>query len=431
MTGDLGSRRDWISAEHDEGSVRLRAYQGKVVHIADSQGARTGLARAEGDKNRTTPVKIHSVIALLVAGFAPAPSQAGDWYLNGIGGTSPYQIWAYGDDGLPLQASPVISPGSGISHIAWPSAIKVGSTYKVFASAYISGWTQVHLFTSTDGLSFTSQGSVFSANASEISGIGPTHVSYDPSASEPYTMYYLVRGAGGPGPKIDVATSVDGVTWTRQGTAVSASMSEETGGLSISYACRRADGEYVLLYHGYEEDLQNGTALVATSSSPLGPFTNKTVLMNWDDFESTLTGNAGENTGLVHSGAKVPIGIPLVVVGSTQEVIVAKRQDGTRLWFDRPLLANHSSTNLYSAARRKVDFSYLKEMPNGSWRAFATIYGPAVGVHAEYVTTASATALTGPWIFDGSGLRFTPWLSATQLSAENPTPLTSSDSCAN
>jgi hypothetical protein len=59
-----------------------------------------------------------------------------------------------------------------------------------------------------------------------------------------------------------------------------------------------------------------------------------------------------------------------------------------------------------------------------------TVYGPQPGVFAEYTTEASAPDLDGPWTWDNTGIRFSPWLNATLYSAENPTPLTQDPSCA-
>jgi hypothetical protein len=117
----------------------------------------------------------------------------------------------------------------------------------------------------------------------------------------------------------------------------------------------------------------------------------------------------------------VPIGIPIVIVGTSQEVIVVKRQIGNRLWFDRPLLYTHTNAALYSAARAKVEISYAREMPNGKWTGVATVYGPYPGIAAEYTTNIRADAAGGPWTFTGEGLRFQAWLPGKLRSTENPT----------
>ncbi len=42
-------------------------------------------------------------------------------------------------------------------------------------------------------------------------------------------------------------------------------------GCRMSYACRRANGEYVIFYHGYYNNMRNAVALVATANSARGP----------------------------------------------------------------------------------------------------------------------------------------------------------------
>lgn len=354
------------------------------------------------------------------------------WYLNATGPSAPYQIWALDDDGTPKTVAPVIAPPAGALHVAWPSAIQVGATIRVYASAYIGGWNVVRLWTSSDGITFTDQGTVFAADTSEPYGVGPAHVTYDPSLATPWSLFYLVRSASGPGPSIAVATSADGITWARQGVVLTASLPEEAGGLSMTYACRRANGDYVMVYHGYSADHSKGVALIAEASSPTQPFTGKTIVKTFDGFTTTITGSAGENTGTVPSGVTVSLGIPLLArAGGTKETIVAKRQDGTRVWFDRPLLNSYSAGELHSMARNKVDLSYIREMPDGTWTGIFTVYGPASGVLAEYTTEGAASSLTSPWSYTGTGLRFTPWLPATASSMENPVPLVSHASCAN
>ena len=358
-------------------------------------------------------------------------AQAFDWYLNGMGPSAPYQIWAYRDDGFPSSIKPVIPLPSGASALAWPSAIQVGSIVRVYASVKYESWSAVRLWTSHDGINFADQGVVFTSNSDEPHGIGPTYVMYEPSVSEPYKMYYLVRGASGPGPSIAVATSTDGINWTRYGKVISASLTEEAGGLSMSYACRRANGNYVLVYHGYSSDLSKGVALVAQANSPTSTFTGKTIIKSYDGFDATINAAAGRNFGTVPSGITVPLGIPLLVLDENREQIVAKAQDSTRVWFDRPFLYSHSSTPIYSMARRKVEASYLKELWDGSWKGIFTIYNPVDNVAAEYTTEASASSLTGTWSYTGSGFRFQPWIPDVFWSIENPTPLLSHASCAN
>ena len=243
-------------------------------------------------------------------------------------------------------------------------------------------------------------------------------------------MYYLVRGSSGPGPSIGLATSFDGISWTRRGTVISASLPEEAGGLSLAYACQRSNGEYVLVYHGYSSDLEKGVALVATASPPIHIFSGKTIVKSFDNFSTTITATAGANNGTVELGVIVPLGIPLLINGQARETVVAKRQDGTQIWFDHPLLNSYAGAMLYSMAKNKVELSYIKEKPDGTWAGIFTLYNPAA-LLAEYTTEGTAPSLTGPWDYSKTGLRFLPWPLGTLYSLENPSPLVTSASCAN
>lgn len=368
------------------------------------------------------------VLATLTTGTAHADV----WYLNGSGPGTPPQLWAFGDDGLPLSADPVVAVSAKLRAIAWPSAVRVGSAIRLYASAYSGGWNTVRLWRSEDGVTFADLGAVFAADVSEPHGVGPTHVMYEPGAPEPYTMYYVVRGPSGPGGVIAVATSRDGTSWTRKGTVLSASLPEEASGLSVSYACRRDDGDRVLVYHGYSLNATKGVAIVATARGGVTrPFAGKSVVKRFDDFDTTLTGGAGQRDATVPPHVTVPLGIPLLIGDATaREAIVATRQKGRSLGFDRPLSRGYSGAPLYSMARNKTDLSHVRELPDGAWRGIFTLYKPAALV-AEYTTEGLASSLTGPWRYAGKGFRFRPSLPGTLHSLENPTPLVGDASCRN
>lgn len=352
------------------------------------------------------------------------------WFLNGNGTTGKYQIFAFGDDGRPDSVLPVVPATGALLHVAWPSAIQVGNERWLLASGYDgSRWGSLYRWVSTDGGPWVARGPWFSANAAEPYGIGPAHVLIDPGAADPFIVVYLVRGPSGPGNIIAVATSPDGVTWTRRGPILGKTLPQETGGLAMSYACRQQSGEWAVFYSGYSADLTRAAALVATGPSLLAPLTDKSVMLEGNSQQTTLTANPAETTATV--GAVVQTGMPyLIVDGAYTEVIVPVAQEGNRLWLDRPLFYRHTNAVLTSMAARKIDPSYAQQQPDGAWRGIMTVYGPQAGVFAEYTTEASAPDIDGPWTWDNTGLRFSPWLNGTLYSAENPTPLTHDASCA-
>ena len=55
--------------------------------------------------------------------LTPNECLAAIWYLNATGPGVPYQIWAFNDDGLPKTLAPTIPLPTGVSFLAWPSAI--------------------------------------------------------------------------------------------------------------------------------------------------------------------------------------------------------------------------------------------------------------------------------------------------------------------
>lgn len=368
------------------------------------------------------------IAALLIVGIPGAARAETQWFLNGNGTDNTYRIWQFADDGLPL-TTPVVLPPPGYRHVAWPSAVRIGDARHVYASVYDGKkWGEIHLW-QDDGKGFDHRGARFVADpVAEPHGVGPAQLVYEPAEPEPYALYYLVRGAAGPGQAIALATSKDGATWTRRGNVITATLPEEASGLTMSYACRASDGDFVLAYSGYFEGAAKAAAL-AVKGPREGPFTDKTVIARPDGFQATVTTGPAENFGLFPDRVSVPIGMPLLIVdGDYNETVVPIKQVGRTVFFDRPTFFAHPSASVFSMAASKIDPSFIEETPDG-WRGIFTVYGPAPGSFAEYTTEFSAPSPTGQWTPDGAGLRFTPWQNETLRSTENPTPLVRDASC--
>ncbi|MCA9880651.1 MAG: hypothetical protein KC442_22800 [Thermomicrobiales bacterium] len=370
-----------------------------------------------------------AVMLVVIPARLASADEPHQWFLNANGTTNTYQIFAFNDDGTPQSVTPVASPEAPLVHLAWPSAIQVKNERWLLASGYDgSQWGSVHRWVSTDNGPWVAKGPWLTADASEPYGLGPAHVLIDPEAPEPFSVIYLVRGASGPGDTIAVATSADGVTWRRHGPILSKSLPQEAGGLTLGYACRDTAGQWVVWYSGYSTDLTRAAALVATGDSLLHPMVDKIVMMEGDNNSTGITANQAENTAIV--GTTLKLGTPhLIIDGAHNELVVPVVQDDSRIWLDRPLLYQHTNATIVSMAARKVEPSYAQEQPDGSWKAIMTVYGPQPGIFAEYTTEASAPNLNGPWTFDASGIRFSPWLNSTRYSTENPTPLAHGPSC--
>lgn len=353
------------------------------------------------------------------------------WFLNGNGTTEKYQIFEFADSGLPRSVTPVAAPTAPIQHVAWPSAVQVEDERWLLASGYDGkSWDTILRWVSTDNETFSAKGPWFRADATEPFGIGPAHVMFDPDAREPFTVIYLVRGEAGPGSTIAVATSANGQTWRRHGAVIVQSLPQEAGGLTMSYACQMQDGDWALFYSGYSEDLTHAAALVATGPSLFEPLTKKLVLLEGDNAMTSISALQAENTATV--GTALEIGMPhLIIDPVSNELVVPIQQDGSRVWFDRPLLFDHPDATIASMAASKIDPSYAQQREDGSWRGIMTLYGPQPGVFAEYTAEVSAPELDGKWSFENTGVRFSPWMASTLYSTENPTPLTHGTNCTN
>lgn len=338
----------------------------------------------------------------------------GQWVLNNRGPGTNYRIHRFEDDGHPADFAPLPLP-VGATHNAWASAIETGSQRVIYASSFRgSQWATIDRWVE-DGTSWTHTGTVFTADGSEPYGIGPSWIGYDAGT---WVMYYLVRGAAGPGPEIRYATSPDGISWTRRGTVITAQGGHSVDGLSLGTACRASDGTIVVGYHGYSQGATRGVALMATAPDLAGPFSPPVVMMEPDGWSSVMTGVGGTAHFTVSSGVTVPLGIPLIT--GLGEIIVADAQHGVDVFTRWPLVSSHANTSVTSMAARKVEPSYLEEHPDGTWTGFFTLYGAVDSPLNEYVTGVQAPALTGPWTFSRSGLSFNPFFAGGRLSSENP-----------
>lgn len=352
------------------------------------------------------------------------------WFLNHYGTAGQYKVSRFNKDGtIHLPAFACANPFGSIAHFFQPSAIRVDGVTKLFVvGETTSGNFGIHLFTSTDNIAFSYYGQVFTPNGSEPNGITQANVFYDENQPDPFLMYYVVRGMNGPG-SIAVASSPDGVTWTRHGTVLSPSGSDETYGISLGWVCKDPDnGDMVLWYNGFStSDYMATTGKIARSSNPLGPFGNKTTIVSPDGLTFTLaSGSSGNAYGIMASGQTSPVGVPMVIEGPSQayqEVVTVIRQEGDYVHFERPLRFTHSNRPFHSSIRNKILPTFAKENPDGSWYGIFTSFGAAPGLTTEYTIEYSAPEIDGPWSPLGTGLKFKPWFGQGLYSTENPTPL--------
>lgn len=350
--------------------------------------------------------------SLTIAGPAFASGYVG----NAFGIEGRYQVFEFTDDGRPFR------PISGAHAVAWPSGIRVGEQIFVYGVENVSGkWDRVRLFSSSSGAAYQDQGVVFSADATEPHGIGPATVSYDGAV---YRLYYLIRGAAGPGAKIGLATSLDGKTFVRQDTAYVAG-TEAAGGLAVSYACSD-EGQNYLLIHAYSSDLSTATSIVATAPTPDGPYSYAQTLLQPTNSAGTLTGSAG-NAFAQFTGS-LTVGRPIVVNDAGASVYVPVSIHGSTVYLDRPLEKRHIASSWADFVRNKIDMSFIRKDVDGGWSGAVTGYGAFDGVLSEYTSPLTAETVLGQWKL-APGYHLSPYFNSGRYSTENPEPIRETASC--
>lgn len=362
----------------------------------------------------------------------PAAFDSTEFVLNAYDGAQ-YVVMRYiGRDTVPV--GPIISRqnNGGASDVAWPSAFKSSGSYKVFASRFTDGkWQDVALWISADGTSYNFRSVVFSANSSEPHGIGPAQVFYVAGDPRPWRMVYAVRNVNGTADTINMADSLDGISWVRRGPVLSATATYEAGGVCPAWVTRTSSGAWAMFYHAYTSNLSTGFAVVATSDSVNGPFTNKVVIYEPNGAVHAVTGGLRLNNFATVSGT-VALGELYIIrrmTGGGLQVIVPTRQVGTTVYFDEPLQANYGEvpSEMAHISRKKVDPSYVYELPDGSWRGIFTGYGHWPGLTTEYTMHMTAPAMVGPWTIVPGKTAFNSWNLSSLLSAENPVPVVNLD----
>ena len=358
------------------------------------------------------------------------------FYLNAFGESKTYQVFAYRPDGIPASPLPVVTPksiGASIQHVAWPSAVRVGNEILLFVSAFESGsWKRLYLLKSKDGLNFGFAEIAFEASKEEPFGIGPAHVTYDARAQEPFILFYQKRGPQGPGSSINLARSRDGKIWKRYGEILHAKGPDEAAGISISWACQRMDGEWILFYQRFPT-VYAGSAAFVRKPDLLGTVEYRTTMLTGDGVAiGVIRAEAGQKKMLVDRPGAIRLGIPHLVIGmngANQEVVVPVAYDGELVVFDRTFTRDWLDALLVSMARQKVDPSYFEENSDGSWSGFVTLFGPWPRVTAEYTTRVTGESLLGPWRFVGDGLAFALVDPEGIYSTENPARISNGCSC--
>ena len=331
------------------------------------------------------------------------------YYLNALDTDNTYRVV----ESVAGAMNPVVvaAPTPPYAHFAWPAAIKHGETTQLYFAGYRSGkWDQALMASKTNG-AFGQPTAILTADASE-GGIGPMHVAYFQDGSEPYHLYYTHLHSN----KVALATSADGVSFTRKGVVFSAATLQQ---VFLSSAFKH-EGKYYLLLHG-TDDRGIGRSYLSSALAPDGPFSSPVEIAAPDGFETTLTATAQQDFGYVPGGISVPIGVPLVTSHAGMPyAVVAKKQVGNLVYFASPFLTTVNGPLVSAFA---THFSDVRYMPDGTWRAYATGYR-SLPMLAEYTGEFAADHLTGPWTPVAAGaLPFSPDFIGGRRSTENPSRL--------
>jgi hypothetical protein len=344
-----------------------------------------------------------------------SPAFAEAYVANSYGIEGRYQVFTFSAAGVPQRRV------SGPHDAAWPSAIRVGQKIHVFATVRRGNrWSELRRWTSRAGGGFRDEGAVFSAGPDEPHGIGPATVTYD---GKLFRAFYLVRGKGGPGERIGLATSVNGRVFRKMGTVFSAA--DPSGGLAVSYACTDGPESYLFL-HAYGAGQMVAISAVATSKSPDGPYGGSRPIFRNSGASGALTGPAGKRVasfiGLIEPGR------PIVVLGDGPESYVVKTVVGSVLHLDRPLTRSYQGAPFADLLRSKVDLSFVAKDKNGAWQGAVTGYGQFEGVTSEYSAPIIGRSIIGPWKTT-RGYFVSPYFPSGKLSTENPEPIRSGSAC--
>ena len=243
---------------------------------------------------------------------------------------------------------PLGSAGKGdAGQAAYPSVIKDGSTYKMWYSGYAGTTWRIYYATSPDGLTWTKYDNTIPADSDGVSTNGriplgsagkgddmtvvyPTVIKDGPND---YKMWYAGYSSGAPvGYRIYLATSPDGLTWTKyNNTKPPDSNSTSTDGRVAAGGFSYGDdagamyptvindnGTYKIWYVGFE----SGKFRIYHATSPDG--------LTWTKYDNSIPANSDTNS----TNGRIPLG----TAGQGDELraslpVVIKDRYMYRMWY--------------------------------------------------------------------------------------------------
>ncbi|HSP88120.1 MAG TPA: hypothetical protein VLN45_08295 [Ignavibacteriaceae bacterium] len=213
------------------------------------------------------------------------------WYLGDGGSAKGYVLYAESEDGIDWthpHSGPVLFPGSQSNWDSWAvhpgSVIKEDGIYKMYYTGWANtyGHWQVGLATSTDGINWVKNPSpVLTGNSNNEYQVVATSVI---KIENTYYMYYNA-GHYQQSWTINLATSVDGINWTKHSgnPILTATQTWEGNGVH-SPSVIENDNNYLMVYGGMD-NLGLGMATSTDGinwNSPTDPFfTKENTSNNW------------------------------------------------------------------------------------------------------------------------------------------------------
>lgn len=305
---------------------------------------------------------------------------------------------------------------------------------RVFAERFDgTKWKDIAYWDSLDGgASFGSPSvAVDAATIGATNGLSDPTVYYAAGDARPFKMVFGIRGASGTPTSIGLADSTDGSSWTYQGSVFTfGSDTWQTGGGNPSYVFYDdAISKWVMMLNTLDSGSpQLGYGAYATSASPSGPFGTATLIASpYSTQTGTLTGSAGSSTATTNIGA-LRLNEPYLVWKTGQqaaEIVTPIAQSGTSVTFDLPLFDTYSSATFAHVAATHIDPSIVWKNDDGSWGGIFTAYHALSGALCEYTVNVTAASLDGPWTITSGEVVFSPYGVGLHHinSTENPSPI--------
>jgi len=198
--------------------------------------------------------------------------------------------WAANFTGIPLRYNSgalLTTPGICI----FRSILKVGSTYFLYEEYEATGVWKIMYRTSSDGFTWSAASAyIFAAGGGgefdELGQADPT-VIYDGAGD--WKMWFDAKNGAGEWPQLGYATSVDGMSWTKVGAVITKGGAGTWDSLTTHHpACIKYNGVYYLYYTGSDTtDLKHiGLATsvngINWTKEPTNPILSRGTGAEWD-----------------------------------------------------------------------------------------------------------------------------------------------------